>query len=101
MNIVGRSLSVGFRPLPQTTPSTFRLHFGAVCGISPLQYIKQIRLQEARQMLWTQEINAGDVAHRVGYESTSQFTREYKRLFGEPPRRDAKRLQVGAVPLVL
>ena len=70
--------------------STFRLHFGAVCGMSPLQYIKQIRLQEARQILWTQKSDAGDVAHRVGYESVSQFTREYKRLFGNPPLRDLK-----------
>ncbi len=75
------------------SPSTFRLHFRAVCGMSPLQYIKQIRLQEARQMLWTQRVNAGEVAHRVGYESVSQFTREYKRLFGNPPLRDAKTLQ--------
>jgi AraC-like DNA-binding protein len=81
------------------SPSTFRVHFGAVCGISPLQYIKQIRLQEARQMLWTQQLDAADVAHRVGYESASQFTREYKRLFGEPPLRDAKRLQGGMITL--
>lgn len=75
--------------------STFRLHFRAVCGISPLQYIKQIRLQEARQILWTHKVDAGDVAHRVGYESVSQFTREYKRLFGNPPLRDLKTLQGG------
>lgn len=68
--------------------STFRLHFRAVCGMSPLQYIKQIRLQEARQILWTQKVDAGVVAHKVGYESASQFTREYKRLFGIPPLRD-------------
>jgi AraC-like DNA-binding protein len=83
------------------SPSTFRMHFGAVCGISPLQYIKQIRLQEARQMLWTQQLDAGDVAHRVGYESASQFTREYKRLFGEPPLRDARRLQTGTIQLAI
>ncbi|WP_250528268.1 AraC family transcriptional regulator [Caballeronia sp. GAWG2-1] len=76
--------------------STFRLHFRAVCGMSPLQYIKQIRLQEARQILWTQKIDAGEVAYRVGYESTSQFTREYKRLFGNPPLRDLKALQDGS-----
>jgi len=70
--------------------STFRLHFRAVCGMSPLQFIKQIRLQEARQMLLAQRLDAADVAHQVGYESASQFTREYKRLFGNPPLRDLK-----------
>jgi len=70
--------------------STFRLHFRAVCGMSPLQFIKHIRLQEARQMLLAQRLDAADVAHQVGYESVSQFTREYKRLFGNPPLRDLK-----------
>lgn len=73
--------------------STFRMHFRAVCGMSPLQYIKQIRLQEARQILWTQGTDAGQIAHQVGYESVSQFTREYKRLFGNPPLRDLKMFQ--------
>ena len=71
--------------------STFRLHFRAVCGMSPLQYIKHIRLQQARQLLWTQRLDAAEAAHRVGYASASQFTREYKRLFGHPPLRDARR----------
>lgn len=70
--------------------STFRLHFRAICGMSPLQYIKQIRLQEARHILWSCKSDAGEVAYRVGYESASQFTREYKRLFGNPPMRDLK-----------
>ena len=75
------------------SPSTFRLHFRAVCGMSPLQFIKQIRLQEARQLLLTRRFDAGEVAHHVGYESPSQFTREYKRLFGNPPLKDLKALQ--------
>jgi len=77
--------------------STFRLHFRAVCGMSPLQFIKQIRLQEARQMLLAQRLDAADVAHQVGYESASQFTREYKRLFGNPPLRDLKRWRQAAI----
>jgi len=76
--------------------STFRLHFRAVCGMSPLQFIKHIRLQEARQILLTQRLDAAAVAHQVGYESASQFTREYKRLFGNPPLRDLKMRQVGS-----
>jgi len=81
--------------------STFRLHFRAVCGMSPLQFIKQIRLQEARQMLLAQRLDAADVAHQVGYESASQFTREYKRLFGHPPLRDFKiwwQTAISAIP---
>ena len=61
--------------------------------MSPLQYIKQIRLQEARHILWNRKSDAGQVAHRVGYESVSQFTREHKRLFGNPPLRDLRLLQ--------
>ena len=49
------------------------------------------RLQQARQLLWTQRLDAAEAAHRVGYASASQFTREYKRLFGHPPLRDARR----------
>ena len=73
------------------SPSTFREHFRAFAGISPLQYLKQVRLQNARQMMLNQSVDAGNAAARVGYESVSQFSREYSRLFGEPPRRDIKR----------
>ncbi|EKO3981542.1 AraC family transcriptional regulator [Vibrio fluvialis] len=77
--------------------STFRLHFRSISGISPLQFIKQIRLQEARQLLLTQRLDVGEVAHSVGYESVPQFNREYKRLFGNPPLKDLKILQVNPV----
>jgi AraC-like DNA-binding protein len=76
------------------SPSTFRLHFRAVTGMSPLQYLKQLRLQDARQLMLNEDIDAGSAAVRVGYESTSQFSREYTRLFGAPPLRDIRRLQV-------
>lgn len=79
--------------LAHMSGSTFRQHFRAVCGMSPLQFIKQIRLQEARQLLLTGKLDAGEAALRVGYESPSQFTREYKRLFGNPPLRDLKILK--------
>jgi transcriptional regulator GlxA family with amidase domain len=75
------------------SPSTFRQHFRAVAGMSPLQYLKQLRLQEARQLLLNENLDASTVALRVGYESASQFSREYSRLFGQPPQRDIKRMK--------
>lgn len=73
--------------------STFRQHFRAVAGMSPLQYIKNLRLQEARQLMLNDSIDASSAAVRVGYESASQFSREYTRLFGAPPLRDLKRMR--------
>lgn len=78
------------------SPSTFRQHFRAVTGMSPLQYQKQLRLQEARQLMLTQNFDAGSAGVRVGYESASQFSREYARLFGAPPLRDIQRMRVTA-----
>ncbi|MET3134943.1 AraC-like DNA-binding protein [Oxalobacteraceae bacterium GrIS 1.11] len=75
------------------SPSTFRQHFRAFTGMSPLQYSKQLRLQGARQMMLNQDIDANSAATRSGYESVSQFSREYRRLFGEPPHRDIKRIR--------
>jgi AraC-like DNA-binding protein len=75
------------------SPSSFRQHFRAVAGMSPLQYLKQLRLQDARQLMLNEDIDAGSAAVRVGYESASQFSREYTRLFGAPPQRDIRRLQ--------
>ncbi|SEN88438.1 AraC-type DNA-binding protein [Duganella sp. CF517] len=75
------------------SPSTFRQHFREVAGMSPLQYLKQLRLQDARQLMLNEDIDAGSAAMRVGYESASQFSREYTRLFGAPPLRDIRRLQ--------
>jgi AraC-like DNA-binding protein len=76
------------------SPSTFRQHFRAVTGMSPLQYQKQLRLQAARQMMLSQNVDASSAGGLVGYESSSQFSREYSRLFGEPPQRDIKRMRV-------
>ena len=72
-------------------PSLYR-HFKAVTAMSPLQYQKQIRLQEARRQLVSQQQDAAAVAFAVGYGSPSQFSREYRRLFGTSPRQDATRL---------
>jgi transcriptional regulator GlxA family with amidase domain len=68
-------------------------HFVALTGLSPIQYQKQIRLQEARQLLLAGDHSASDVAFAVGYESASQFSREYRRQFGAPPVRDLRRLR--------
>ncbi|MHC5730539.1 MAG: helix-turn-helix transcriptional regulator, partial [Nostoc sp.] len=75
------------------SPSTFRQHFRAITGTSPLQYQKTLRLQEARQLMLSEHIDAGNAGGRVGYESPSQFSREYSRLFGAPPQQDVRRLR--------
>ena len=72
--------------------TSFFRHFRAITSLTPIQYQKQVRLQEARAKLLA---NPGDVAavgYAVGYDSPSQFSREYRRLFGVPPGRDAARL---------
>jgi len=76
------------------SPSTFRQHFRAITGVSPLQFQKQLRLQEARQLMLNQSLDAGNAGGRVGYESASQFSREYSRLFGAPPQRDIRRMRL-------
>lgn len=76
------------------SPSTFRQHFRKITGTSPSQYQKQLRLQEARQLMLTGGIGAGSAAVKVGYESASQFSREYSRLFGAPPQQDVRRLRL-------
>jgi AraC-like DNA-binding protein len=70
--------------------STSSLHhqFKAVTSMSPLQFQKQVRLHEARRLMLMEGLEANTAAHRVGYESASQFSREYKRLFGAPPREE-------------
>ena len=73
--------------------STLHDHFKAVTSMSPLQYQKQLRLQEARRLILSQSLDAAVAGHAVGYESPSQFSREYKRTFGAPPARDIARLR--------
>lgn len=73
--------------------STLHRHFKEVTAMSPIQFQKQLRLQEARRLLLTEAADATDVAFRVGYESPSQFSREYSRMYGLPPRQDVKRLK--------
>lgn len=73
--------------------STFHVHFKTVTAMSPLQYQKRLRLIEARQIMLTSAIDVADTAYRVGYESPSQFNREYARMFGNSPGRDINHLK--------
>jgi len=75
------------------SPSTFHQHFRAATAMSPLQYQKQLRLQEARRLMLTDDVDAATAGFRVGYGSPSQFSREYARQYGAPPMRDISGLR--------
>jgi AraC-like DNA-binding protein len=77
--------------------STLHHQFRALTAMSPLQYQKQLRLQTARQRMLMDGMDASSAAFEVGYESVSQFNREYSRFFGQPPMRDIKALREGKV----
>ena len=82
------------------SPSALHHHFKAVTALSPLQYQKQLRLQEARRLLLAEGLDAAGAGYRVGYESPSQFSREYRRQFGRPPRLDLEALRALPKPEV-
>ncbi len=73
--------------------SSFHEHFRRATAMTPLQYQKQLRLQEARALMLADRLDAAEAGFRVGYDSPSQFSREYRRLFGAPPVRDVGRLR--------
>lgn len=81
--------------LVNMSPSSFHSHFKQVTAMSPLQYQKHLRLLEARRIMLTEAVDASHAAYRVGYESPSQFSREYSRMFGLPPIRDVEGLRGG------
>jgi AraC-like DNA-binding protein len=72
-------------------------HFKAVTALSPLQFQKRLRLQEARRLMLGEDLDAASAAYRVGYRDASHFNREYKSLFGVPPMRDVQRLREGTL----
>jgi AraC-like DNA-binding protein len=74
--------------------STLHHHFRLLTAMSPLQFQKHLRLHEARRLMLSEDLDAGSAALRVGYESATQFSREYRRLFGAPPMRDVKALRL-------
>ena|ERR1700682_1990305 len=75
------------------SPSSFHFHFKEVMAMSPLQYQKRLGLLEAQRLLLVQGTDAASAAYRVGYESASQFSREYSRMFGAPPISDVANLR--------
>lgn len=78
---------------------TFHTHFKGLTGHAPMQYVKSVRLHQARMLMVRQTITAAAASHAVGYESPSQFNREFKRLFGLPPAEEIRRMQANfAVP---
>ena len=83
--------------------SSFHQHFRALTSMSPLQYQKHLRLLEARRLMLADGEKAGSAAWSVGYESVSQFSREYARMFGSPPRRETQAARAGlpAAPMEL
>ncbi|WP_238066299.1 MULTISPECIES: AraC family transcriptional regulator [Pseudomonas] len=76
--------------------STFHQHFRRLTAMSPLQYQKWLRLNEAKRLMLNEHLDAATAAFKVGYESPSQFSREYGRQFGTPPKRDISELRLGA-----
>ena len=78
------------------SPSSLHEHFRAVTAMTPLQFQKQLRLQDARSLMLVQDMDVATAAFRVGYESATQFSREYRRYFGESPARDIARLRASA-----
>ena len=77
----------------QMSPPTFHHHFRQLTAMSPLQYQKWLRLNEAKRLMLNEHLDVSSAAFKVGYESPSQFSREYSRLFGVPPKRDMTTLR--------
>ena len=73
--------------------SGFHHHFKAMTALSPLQFQKHLRLQEARRLLLAEDVDATSAGRRVGYDDPAYFSRDYKRLFGAPPLRHTSQLQ--------
>jgi AraC-like DNA-binding protein len=88
----------GLADLAGMSVSSFHEHFRRATAMTPLQYQKQLRLQAARTLMLADRLDAAEAGFRVGYDSPSQFSREYRRLFGAPPVRDMGRLR--AMPQV-
>ena len=82
--------------IARLSPSAFHRQFKALTSMTPIQYQKRIRLTEARRLMLAEAVTAEAAAHEVGYESASQFSREYARAFGAPPRQDVRAARVAA-----
>jgi len=75
------------------SPATFHRHFKAATAMTPVQFQKSLRLQEARRLLLSEGSDVAQVGFAIGYESPSQFSREYRRMFGAPPGRDGAEIR--------
>ena len=98
IDVLRSRFAEGFRiedlaSIAHMSPSSFHHRFKEVTAMSPMQFQKQLRLHEARRLMLTEGLEAAAAAHRVGYESPSQFSREYRRLFGAPPKREVDALR--------
>jgi AraC-like DNA-binding protein len=98
IDVLRSRFAEGFRiedlaSIAHMSPSSFHHRFKEVTAMSPMQFQKQLRLHEARRLMLVEGLEAAAAAHRVGYESPSQFSREYRRLFGAPPRREIDALR--------
>jgi AraC-like DNA-binding protein len=85
----------------QMSTPTFHQHFRQLTAMSPLQYQKWLRLNEAKRLMLNEHLDVASAAFRVGYESPSQFSREYARSFGAPPKRDIAVMRAQAAQLNL
>ncbi len=81
------------------SPSSFHQHFKTLTGLTPVQFQKELRLLAARRLMVAQSASVANAAHQVGYESISQFSREYTRMFGLPPARDAEAVKARVRPM--
>ena len=89
-----KSLNIGqLARVAGMSPSVFHLHFKAVASTTPVQYLKAVRLHKARSLMIDEGLGAASAATRVGYQSASQFSREFKRLFGYPPASETSRFK--------
>ena len=79
-------------------PSTFHRHFKAVTSLSPLQYHKRLKLHEAQRLMLVKNFDASQAAYAVGYASATQFSRDYKKLFGTPPKKSVRVMQNHVTP---
>ena len=98
IDVLRSRFAEGFRiedlaSIAHMSPSSFHHRFKEVTAMSPMQFQKQLRHHEARRLMLTEGLEAAAAAHRVGYESPSQFSREYRRLFGAPPKREVDALR--------
>jgi transcriptional regulator GlxA family with amidase domain len=82
--------------IANVSPSAFHRQFKTLISVTPLQYQKQLRLLEARRLMISSAVNVEAAAFQVGYESPSQFSREYARMFGAPPKRNVRQRQTFA-----